>query len=167
MIVLPTIDAHEIVENLWQGSVPPRGSDLYCSGFRALVLCAWEYQFESDLFPGIQVIHAPNDDLPEIPITREQLQIALTAARKVASLVRQDTKVLVTCAAGLNRSAFVVALALHILYGWSGSHCIGRIRQRRCLLNGMEPLSNTSFLKALRNLPNKPNPVSVFPLDSL
>lgn len=164
MIVLTTIDAHEIVANLWQGSVPPRGSDLYKSGFKAVVLCASEYQFDSNLFPGVRVIHAPNDDFEEVPITAKQLQVALRAAREVVSLVQQGVKVLVTCAAGLNRSAFVVALALHLLYGWSGSHCIGRIRQRRCLWNGMEPLSNPSFLRALRNLPTKTQGVLAAPV---
>ena len=55
--------------------------------------------------------------------------LAVTA-QTVAAEVDAGRKVLVRCAAGLNRSGLVVATVL-VLDGWSGQDAIGRVRARR------------------------------------
>lgn len=156
------IEAHEIVPGLWQGSVPPRGNTLARYGFEAVVLAASEFQFPSDLFEGITVIHAPNDD-DGSPLTREQLATAITASKVVAARVKDGQKVLSTCAAGVNRSGLVCALALHFIYGWNGDHCIGVVRRKRKLPGLRQALSNRFFTEALRKLPGVPTPPRMSP----
>ncbi len=53
------LDAHEVAPGLWQGAVPPEGHAVAEAGFSMLVLCAEEYQFQADCFPGVRVVHAP------------------------------------------------------------------------------------------------------------
>ena len=150
------LDADEIAPRIWQGSKPPLGQLVAQEGFDTLVLCAREYQPASVYFPGVQVVHAPNDDAPEIyPFTEENLKTAVRASGLAAQAVEKDHRVLVTCAAGINRSGLVVALMLHRLYGLSGSSCIQLVRRRRkSLREGQpKPLSNELFVKALERLP--------------
>jgi len=152
------LDANEIASGLWQGSVPPQGGVLNLLGYHALVLAAEEFQFDAGFYPGVAVIYAPNDDNGK-PLSREQLTIAVKAARDVAARIRSGQKVLVTCAAGVNRSGLVSALTLHFLYGWSGDRCIRRIRERRTHPNFGKALSNPFFTHALRKLPeSRPTP---------
>ena len=147
------LDAHEIVPGLWQGAFPQAGGGLKARGFTQLVLCARELQPPASLYPGVEVIHAPNDDHPDFGhLDKEKLTVAVQAARKVAQAVLSGGKVIVTCAAGANRSGLVSALALHMLYGWSGDRCIDQVRKKR-KLRGYRPLSNAEFTAALRNLP--------------
>ena len=148
------LDANEIVPNLWQGSVPPKGEALQNKGFAVLVLCAREFQYQANLFPGIKVIHASNDDHGSLPLTREKLRVAIQAARQVVDALKAGQKVLVTCHAGLNRSGLVSALALHLFYGWSGAKCIALIRLRRHsrVRPDLAPLSNRDFVRALLRL---------------
>lgn len=149
------LDASEIAHGLWQGSFPPTGFVVRDNGFQVLVLCARELQPLGSLFLDVEVISAPNDDFPNVPVTEPKLRVAVTAARRVATEVQQEKKVLVTCAAGMNRSGFVSALALHFLFGWSGDQCIKHVRQRRGNQNGFTPLFNPKFVKLLRRLPNR------------
>lgn len=148
----PLVEANEIMPNLWQGSVPPQGWLLAHAGFRALVLCAREHQYPASSYPGIRVIHAPNDDSIRFPLTREKLRVAVRAARQVAEALRAGQSTLVTCAMGLNRSGLVSALTLHIFYGWSGDQCIAQIRTRRDPQAGFLPLSNKEFNTCLRRI---------------
>jgi hypothetical protein len=55
----------EIAPGLYQGSKPPFGTELKDLGFDVLVLAAREIQPASVYFPGIEVIHAPIDDMPD------------------------------------------------------------------------------------------------------
>lgn len=119
-------------------------------GFHALVLTALEWQIPALEFPGLAVIHAPNND-DGSPLTRDQLDRALTAARQVVTRLQNGQKVLVTCAAGVNRSGLVSALSLHFLKGWSGDKCIAVVRKRR--QTRQMPLCNPFFTAALRKLP--------------
>jgi len=150
---MSSIEASEIIPNLWQGSYPPFGSRLNREGFKLLVLCANEFQFETSLFDWCSVVHAPNEDSPNHPLTREQLVIAVSAARKVADAVNKGQKTLVTCAAGLNRSGLVTGISLHLIKGWDGEACIERVRTRRGKRGDLYPLCNESFAEALRKLP--------------
>jgi protein-tyrosine phosphatase len=118
------------------------------SGFDMLVLCAMEYQLPAEGFPGVEVIYAPNDDDSEKPLTRDQLAIALRAARQAAGAIRQGKQVLVTCRMGWNRSGLVSALVLHFLTGVAGWKCIQAVKKAR-----KNALGNPSFLAALAKLP--------------
>lgn len=124
------LNANAILPLLWQGGRPPTGNRLHTYGFHALVLCAAEYQPDAHLFPGVEVIYAPNDDNFG-QITREQIEGALAAARQTAALVRSGRKVLVTCWAGINRSGLVSAISVHLLTGWSGVACIRHVKSAR------------------------------------
>lgn len=141
------IDAHEVYPGLWQGSRPVEGSALANLGFRGVVLCAMEHQPTASRFPGLHVVHAPNDDdFSRLP-TREELATAIKAARTVASLVSQRKKVLVTCHAGRNRSGLVSALAIHFLTGKEGLWCVKQITAVR-----PGALRNPGFQQVLANL---------------
>ena len=73
------------------------------------MLCASEMQARADIFPGLTVVHAPNEDGPDI---EERFDDARAVAAKVVKEHRRGGKVLVTCAAGLNCSGLVTTLAL-------------------------------------------------------
>ena len=149
------IEASEITKNLWQGSVPEPGTYVAEAGFDVLVLSAREHQRSSIYYPGVQVLHAPNDDNERYPFTREKLRIALHAARQSAEAIKEGKSVLVTCAAGLNRSGLISALTLHFLHGWSGAQCIKVVREKRGLWRDPQPLSNDEFVTVLNRLPEK------------
>lgn len=149
-----TLDAHEIVPGLWQGSLPPFGSAVRKGGFDLLVLCAREHQLPSVYFHDVEVCGAPNDDAVAYgPFTREKLKVALQGARRVVKAVKAGQRALVTCAAGMNRSGLVSALTLHLLYGWPGERCIQQVRKGRPPKKGYRPLTNADFTAALRRLP--------------
>jgi protein-tyrosine phosphatase len=144
-------DADPIFPGIWQGSVPPVGTLLRNEGFQLVVLCAEasEYSFRgSDAFPGVEVIHAPNQDGRRA--TREQLHRATQAARQVAAAVRAGKKVLVTCYMGLNRSGLVSALAIHLLTGWPGQACVRQVQRHRG-----QSLGNPYFVEMLGRLPGR------------
>lgn len=134
------IDAHEVHERIWVGSVPPRGTRLASKhGFTHVVLCADDYQFPADAFRGITVIHCPYEDSDTV-VPERTLALVFATARSVAEAQRGGGTVLVTCAAGINRSALVAALAMRML-GLKPWAAVERIRANRysyCL-------SNTAF----------------------
>lgn len=137
------VDADRVAPGLWQGSMPPMGRDVRRSGFRYLVLCAFEYQPPEQEFSGVTVARAILDDAGEAPSDRE-----LHAALRVASWVRNRMhrgRVLTTCAMGHNRSGLVNALAL-VLDGWQPEEAIEAVR-------GARPgaLSNPYFVDYIRS----------------
>lgn len=141
------LDANQVYPGLWQGAIPPEGSALAKLGFQGLVLCAKEHQPHAERFPGVQVIHSPNDDdFSRLP-TRGELQMAVQSAKKVAAMVLGGGKVLVTCRMGKNRSGLVSALTLHLLTGQSGSACIKQIQSRR-----QKAMRNPGFNYCVSNL---------------
>jgi hypothetical protein len=156
------IDADEIHPGLWQGSLPPRGTTLANLGFKAVALCAVEWQFPANAFWGVSVLHAPNRD-DGSPLTRDQLNIAIETAKKLSRRIQDGQKVLSTCYHGINRSGLVSALTLHFLNGWSGAHCIEVVREKRKIPDHRMALSNKDFTQALSNLPGT-DPVKEEPL---
>lgn len=145
------IDANEIVPGLWQGSKPRPGRALSEAGFEVLVLCAREYQPAASAFPGLTVLHAPNDD--HSFVTREDLKLAVATATRVAKYLKKGRKILVTCLAGINRSGLVTALTIHKALGYSGRSCIDLVRAKRQLADGDDvALTNTFFVEALMQL---------------
>jgi len=147
----PSLDAHEILPGLWQGGRPPMGDVLHRHGFGMLVLCAREIQEDAEHWPGLDVIHAPNDDESELP-SRETLLQALTAARQAALRVASGQRVLVTCNMGINRSGLVTAVAVRHLTGWPGTKVIQHVSKARKARNGWPALSNAGFRLMLSRL---------------
>ena len=149
------LDAHEIGVRLWQGAFPPSGPKVREAGFDMVVLCARELQLPPEAHPGVEVVHAPNDDSEAFPLTKEKLRIAVRAADIVVQRIQAGGKVLVTCAAGLNRSGLVSAIALHKMYGWGGDECIRTVRTKRVASKHHpgKALSNAEFVAAIRWLP--------------
>jgi hypothetical protein len=145
------MDAHCIASRLWQGSVPAPGYGPLREGFDVVVFCAEEYQPPPELYPGVKVILAPNDDNGLRPPTRRELQIARKASKLVAAHIMSGDKVLVTCMAGRNRSGLVTALALVRLYGVSGGDAMRIVRMRRLAATG-EVLSNPHFAAILERV---------------
>ena len=162
------VDATRIVPHLYQGAWPLAGDSLQKAGFKILVLCAREYQPPHELppeveaaleglgamddlrqrwqdpFPGVVTIHAPNDDNSRLPVERRDLAVALQAARKVSSAVKQRQNVLVTCWQGRNRSGLVSALALHMLMGCGGAQAAEMVKRAR-----RGALTNSKFVELL------------------
>lgn len=148
----PSLDAHEIHPGLWQGGKPPIGRALHHHGFGMLVLCAREIQWDAKTWPGLDVIHAPNDDVPgELP-SRDTLTQALTAGRQAAQRVASGQKVLVTCNMGINRSGLVTGIAMRHLTGWPGSKVVAHVSSSRKAQNGWPALSNPGFRLLLSRL---------------
>ncbi len=137
------LDAHEVAPNLWVGSQPPKSPLVEQHGFKLLVLCAQEYQPRSKEFgfrgPDIVVAHAPFDDSHRF--TGLMRDTAVAAGRDVAHQLAGGKKVLVTCHAGINRSALVAGIAMLRLYPkMTADRVVGMIRARRmrqCLSNGV------------------------------
>jgi protein-tyrosine phosphatase len=143
-------DAHPIYPGLWQGSAPMVKDELHKLGYRVLVLCAFEYQPPASYFPGLEVIHAPNEDDDQRFPTREELRIAMDAANQVVTALQAEKRVLVTCWAGRNRSGLVSALSLHKLLGISGNKAMTIVKMCR-----PRALTNSKFEACLAKLPGR------------
>lgn len=136
-------DAHRIARKLWVGSYPRPDAGMY---FDAVVLCARELQ-EHRL--RCAVLHAPFSDTPAP--TLGDVAVAVEAARQVQSARAEGKRVLVTCAAGRNRSALVATLAL-VLDGYAPDRAIARVRERRLCPDGVMALSNEAFVKVVHRV---------------
>jgi protein-tyrosine phosphatase len=126
------IDASNIVRRLWVGSQPP--FDRHIPGFDVLVLCAEELQPERLGFQGT-VIRCP---IPDAELSADETRRAVATGRAVASQLTQGKTVLVTCAAGLNRSALVAGVAIGMVTKFDSDRIIKLVRARRstdCLFN--------------------------------
>lgn len=137
----------QIFKGLFQGSRPLPGYTLGHEGFKLLVLCAEEYQPEANNWPNLTVIHAPNDDDFSRPPTRDELRLALRAARQAVPILEGGGKVLSTCWQGWNRSGLVSALILHLWLGVSGERAIRMVQRGR-----RGALRNPGFQDVLRRL---------------
>jgi hypothetical protein len=135
------IEATEVHERVWVGSAPDRGSVVADRGFTHLVLCAHQYQPAADVFPGVTVLHCPYEDDDSI-MTGSTMTAVFLAARAVAEAQKGGGNVLVTCVAGINRSALVASLALQML-GVPAWITVERIRAKRY----PNCLGNTCFLR--------------------
>lgn len=137
------MSASEVVPGLFVGSKPAPGRH---EGMDVIVLAAQEYQPPADLFPGVEVIHAPNDDDPSRPMTPAEIETAVRAGKTVARRLRSGRRVLSTCAMGLNRSALVAAIAMNEVWGTSPDEAIRLLRRAR----GSFSMSNPNFERLLR-----------------
>lgn len=127
---------------LWVGSVP--SPYLRQVGYGAVALCAVEHQ---DILPDIPTIRAP---IRDADLTDEEFAVAVKAAEEVSKFRRRGVEVLVTCRMGVNRSAFVAALSLMQLEKLSARQAIRQVREARGPDTWITPLSNPSFVNALR-----------------
>ena len=135
------IDATRLAENLFVGSFPARASSVRRAGFDVLVLAAKELQPPAYEFSGVDVIHAGIDDAR---LTPQEAAIVNRAALAVVDHVKAGKKVLVTCAAGRNRSALIAAIALMQLKRTNGFQVVRHIRSKR-----KGALTNPFFTRAL------------------
>lgn len=119
------LDASNISKRLWIGGQPPFDRDL--PDFDVLVLCAQELQPTKLSFQR-KVVRVP---LPDAELAVHELRRALAGGRQVAEALARGQRVLVTCAAGLNRSALVASLGLGLITRMKAPEIIELVRARR------------------------------------
>lgn len=141
-----TLDASNIVRRLWVGGQPPFDRDL--PEFDTLVLCARELQ-PARLSFGRQVIRVP---LPDSHLTSGEAQLAIEGGKAVARALREGRRVLVTCKAGLNRSALVASISLKMLTKLPPIKIVELMRERRA----PAALHNPHFVELLGRVPRLP-----------
>lgn len=132
-------DACQIAGNLFIGSAPPVGCDID-QHFDVVVLCASEYQPSAECFPSSEVIHLPFDDEPVAFSKKLQTDIH-SCCEYLSNCLGNGKRVLVTCLAGLNRSALICGLLLLNDHRLSSTDCVNHIRSIR----GPRALSNPYF----------------------
>ena len=142
------LEASRVWPKIWVGSAPAEHA--YFGGFSLIALCAVEYQPTLDHFPG-KVVRPAFRDTSE-PLLKEELARVAEAANAVADEVSQGGRCLVTCMAGLNRSALVAALAIKQLSNLSADQIIATIRANRKPYPylGETALYNPQFIDILR-----------------
>lgn len=132
---------------LYVGSQPPFDREL---GFDTLVLCARELQPERLGFKGA-VVRCP---LIDDTLSKEEIRLALNTSSRVVADLKQGKRVLVTCHAGLNRSALVAALAMAQMTRMSAGEIVMHLRQRRdpnCLFNKNFQIYLQRFIEGSRS----------------
>lgn len=138
------LDAHLVHTRLWVGSEPPLDRNL--PKFSTLALCAAEIQpQDGDIRFGGRVIRARLHDHKPSDIEVRQ---AVGAAALVARELRRGGNVLVTCAAGLNRSALVAGIALLQTTKLGPDFIVRLFRARR----SQSCFSNPHFVELLHRL---------------
>jgi hypothetical protein len=140
-------DVTHLIGDLYIGSAP-KSQNGY-ENFEVIVFCAEEYQPASFLFPKSKVRLFGFDDGE---LHERDLEIALNAASRTTADLIQRRKTLVTCRLGRNRSAFVCALAMHMLTGEPGKDTSNFVRQKRSDMVGVKALSNQHFRAYLDTL---------------
>lgn len=118
---------------LYVGSAPPLDRALQ---FDAVVLCAAEYQPkpQAHAYAGT-VIYCP---VPDDALDKDEIRRVLHASSQVKVLLEQKRRVLVTCRAGINRSALVASLAIARMTRMTHPQILTHMRQKRhpdCLFN--------------------------------
>lgn len=136
--------ASRVGHGLYVGSFPDPGLDFSTIGVHSLVFCAMELQPSPLHYPNVHILRCPIDDAD--PIRPGDFDIVREASMKVAKLLKRKRKVICTCRMGLNRSAFVAAMALMRL-GVNPQKAIDDIRKAR----GDGAMSNPAFEYALLN----------------
>jgi len=140
------LDISHITSTLYVGGHPPPGSLRQPYGIQqslhpnigVLVSVAKERPVSSGDHVGLLVYHTPlQDNGPPTPTER---QLASLASKFVADQLQKGYVVLVTCLAGINRSAWVAAWALK-RQGMTGKEAVRLIRKAR----GNHVLSNEFF----------------------
>lgn len=136
------MDASNIARRLWVGSAPPFDRDL--PDFDVLVLCARELQPDRLAFHG-PVVRCP---IVDGVLDNHEVVRVLVSARVVANALESRRRVLVTCAAGRNRSALVASMALARLTRMGADDLVRLMRAKR----HPEALSNAYFRELLSRI---------------
>jgi len=116
---------------LYVGSMPPLDREL---AFDVVVLCAAEYQPDRVAFRGT-ILRCP---IPDDALSKEEIRRALVTSSQVAAAIARRSRVLVTCRAGINRSALVASLAIARMTRMTAPQIMIHMRERRhpdCLFN--------------------------------
>lgn len=131
---LKSLNANKIIDRLWQGSYP-YSMDAVKENFDVLVLCADELQMTyndillDEHYPSITIIRCGLDD--SIPVRAGDFKKANNASKKIAIEYNLGKQILITCAAGLNRSGLITALVLRLISDMSGSDASKLIKNAR------------------------------------
>lgn len=137
-----------------QGDVDAAYDAIRKGTFDMVILCAGELEEMFRMLPARahpEIVYASNVDGPAL--SRRQLRIATNAAGQAVRAYRLGKRVLITCAAGRNRSGLVTALAMHLSTGCGGRLATEIVKARR---NADGPaLSNEVFAKFLSAIPPK------------
>ena len=149
------MNADQVSKNLWVGGVPTNPHEVE-KKFDALVLCAKEFQ---DVFPPhkhktTELILAPMYDGKPTNVEKRR---ALKAAVDVRERLDRGKKVLVTCAAGVNRSALVASMAMMMGEGETAKSAVDKIRKKRKPVSGATPLFNQHFVEFINEVWNAIN----------
>lgn len=144
---------NEIVTGLHVGGAPfYRGQSNYdISQFDVVVLCADNFQYigYECFFNKKVLMRCPFEDCSR-PLTAAEKDLIAKTVEFVAQRVACKRKVLVTCAAGVNRSAMVAGLVMLELFPErTADEVVAQIRKRRKLDYG-EALFNESFVKYIK-----------------
>jgi protein-tyrosine phosphatase len=110
--------------------------------FDVIVLCASDYQPDAADFPGVDVLHTPFDDT--LFPSDDDVTMAMRSAHTVLKHLQAGRRVLVTCWAGQNRSAFVAAMAMKRKWRAPTEVVVKQIRDAR-----PNTLHNSTFIKIL------------------
>jgi hypothetical protein len=132
-----------ICPNLFIGALPPPGRKLQNAGIECVLFCASEYQPPKSIYKNVKCFYFPLDDSV---LTQGIMQNAGAGAKKLRACLDGNVPTLVTCQMGINRSAFVAALALMLPARGktatpsclTGQQAISLIREKRspsCLTN--------------------------------
>jgi protein-tyrosine phosphatase len=140
----PPIDASLVAPRLFVGSRPPPGRYRW---FNVVVLCAKEYQPPSFAFPGMTVLRLPLVDDFVHPLSAVDTALVTSNARTIARYLNGGSCVLVTCRAGINRSALVAAIVMQLAYDMDADEAIEQIRDTRSPV----ALSNPRFEQFVRH----------------
>lgn len=144
------IDADLVAPNLSVGSVPVY--ELKKHGYAVVVLCAEEHQ---DVKTDITMLHLPLLDTEQPGLQKVRPQDLVGTVKLLHGMRQNGKHILVTCAAGINRSAYVAALVL-VESGWTAAGAIERIRRKRGptvsrRYSGVPfPLNNRRFVAAIK-----------------
>ena len=136
-------DRNEIYPGLWVGSHEFNGPTLASEGFTMVVLTARHHQ--SGDYGQVQVVNAPLTD-DAFMIVSGDLERAHDAADRASIELLRGGKVLVSCKAGQNRSAWVAGWTL-VFLGMRGADAALLVQRRR-----ENTLRNWHFLSHLRSL---------------
>ena len=126
-------DASNVYPKLWVGAAPP--VDRSYPGVDMIVLCAREYQPEKFAHFSGQIVRVA---IPDDALSSDELRRALAGGTQVAKAITEGKRALVTCAAGINRSAMVAGFALQHVTKMSTDEIIATMRLKRnkdCLYN--------------------------------
>lgn len=154
--------ASQIDDGHWQSGFPLPFDQVPKAGVDVVVLCATDAQPGPQeianlrrVYPDLGGILCPFEDTESQRSLPNIIRIANKAADAAMARIQAGKNILVTCAAGRNRSGLVSALVLMRRRNLSGQEAVAWVREKRNAAFGDEPmaLSNQMFSRYLSSLP--------------